>query len=230
MELRHIVRGTRLRIIVRTIGDQDCFDEYDAVYQDVHDLTNETSFEVKCAEFSSNYSKYHRHSTLEMSFTGGPSVYTFFGRPIEKLSNDLIVIEQTTNIETLNRRKYQRDEIRVEVRLYSLSEDMLSQTRHNRPGTMPLLLDVSFDISAGGMCIVTNSSLHEKHDPFYLVEFYLSDKDWFLIPARLVRRSNNPRSKVGKNDYGFQFIYHEASDDMSRLTKAILSRKLSFIR
>jgi hypothetical protein len=70
--------------------------------------------------------------------------------------------------------------------------------------------------------------LTSKHDPNYLIEFNLSEKDRFVLPAKLVRRSNYPHSKLGKYDYGFQFIFEKMPDEKGRLSRAILNRKLSF--
>jgi len=229
MVLRFIERGTRLQIVEKD-GLADEKKAYDAIYHDMHDLINETSFVVKCPEMNKNYESIAMNTPFVISFTIGSNVYTFKGRVIGKMYSDSVIIEQTSNIETLNRRKYQRDEIRTEVRIYSLTEEQLQGPRFARPGTQPLMVEVSFDISAGGMCIITNSLLNPSYDPYYLIEFSLSDKDWFLIPAQLVRRSSHARSRIGKHDYGFQFIFKENSDERIHLTKAILNKKLSSIR
>ena len=73
---------------------------------------------------------------------------------------------------------------------------------------------------------MTNILLSSKYDPYYLVEFALSEKDTFLLPAKLVRRSNYPRTKIGRYDYGFQVIYDKMPEEKARLTRAILHKKL----
>ena len=229
MILRHIERGTQL-CISDPAGQIDGILEYDAIFHDMHDLVRETSFVVQCAKISRNFSSFDRNAILEISFTKGPNIYSFTGRITSKINNDMIVFEQTSEIETLNRRIYQRDEIRVEVKVYGLPEELLNAPRYTIPDTKPVLTDVSFDVSSGGMCIISNIVLSTEYDPYYLVEFFLSDKDWFLFPAKLVRRSKFARSRVGKHDYGFQFIFDNLPEDKIRLTKAILNKKLSFLR
>jgi len=44
----------------------------------------------------------------------------------------------------------------------------------------------------------------------------------------LVRRSNYPRTKLGRYDYGFQFIYEKLPEEKARLTRAILNKKLQY--
>ena len=229
MQLRHIERGTRLQI--RPVSNQGVDDEvYEALFHDVHDLVKETSFVVQCSRLNRNYLQIGRNTVLEVSFTKGPEVYTFTGRVISKMYSDMVIIEQVAEIMTLNRRIYQRDEIRVEVKVYGLPEDMCNERRFVQPVSKPLLSDVSFDISAGGMCIVTNVVLKSDCDPYYLLEFSLSSKDQFLLPSIAVRKSNFARSRIGKFDYGFQFIFDNMPDEKSRLTKSILSKKLSYIK
>ena len=227
MRLRHIERGTRLDINEKA-GNHDESPTYEAIFYDIHDLINETSFIVQCSKLNRNFSSIDRDTVLEISFTIGPSVYTFTGRASGKMYTDMVIIEQLSEIDELNRRKYQRDEIRVEVRVYGLPEEQVNGPRFVHPTVRPAMVDVSFDISAGGMCVVTNTSLTSEYDPFYLVEFSLTDKDTFLLPAKLVRRSKYARSRIGKFDYGFQFLFDGRPDEMSHLTKAILSKKLSF--
>jgi len=229
MVLRLIERGTQLHI-ADPAGQIDGIMEYDAIYHDIHDLVRESSFIVQCSKLNRNYNRLDRNTILEISFTKGPNIYSFTGRIAGKMYTDMVIIEQLSEIETLNRRIYQRDEIRVEVRVYGLPEERLSGPRYTVPETKPILTDVSFDVSSGGMCIISNILLNSEYDPYYLVEFSLSDKDWFLFPSKLVRRSKYARSRVGKYDYGFQFIFDNLPEEKGRLTKSILSKKLSFFR
>ena len=229
MILKYIERGMRIYLRMAS-ASSDSDGEYTAIFHDMHDLVNETSFVAKSSELSNSFNTLDRNAVMEVSFSNGPSIYSFNGRVIGKTRNDMVIIERLTDIEILNRRAFQRDEIRVEVRIYALSEDMISMPKYSRPWEAPLMADMSFDVSSGGICIITNKALNEKHDPYYLIEFALSDRDSFLLPAKLVRRSNYARSKIGKYDYGFQFLFDQIPDEMSRLTKAILSKKLSFYR
>jgi len=226
MLLRHIERGARIQICVESEQHTDN-DIYDAVFYDMHDLINETSFVAQCTKLNKNYSELDRNTVLRIEFSSGSDVLAFNGRAIGKMYGDLVIIEQLTAIEPLMRRMYQRDEIRFEVQVYGLPIEMVNETRFKPPGMKPIISDVSFDISSGGICIVSNTVVDSRHDPYYLIDFSLSNKDQFLLPAKLVRRTNCVRSRVGRYDYGFQFIFDNMPDEKRRLTKAILSRKLS---
>ena len=229
MELNTINRGMRLDMIY--ISNSDSPDDvYSATFHGVNDVINEMTFVVKCPELNRRFVGIDRDYELEISFSTGPHVHVFSGYPIGKIQNDMVIIEKTSDIVTENRRKYQRDEIRVEVKVYPLHEDSVGNRRFTQPDTEPLLHDTSFDLSSGGMCVITNISLDTRYDPFYLVEFAVTEREWFLLPSKLVRRSNYARSRIGRFDYGFQFLFTEMPDEMSRLTKAILSRKLMFLR
>ena len=225
MRLRYIERGARLSISAMS-EQEDGGEVYEALFYDMHDLLNESSIVVQCASLNKDFNKLGRFAMLDISFTVGPNVFAFIGRAVEKMYSDMVVIEQASEIETLNRRKYERDEFRVEVRIFGLPEEYLSYSRYTMPGTRPVLTEMSFDVSAGGMCIVTNTNLISEFDPYYLVSFTIGERDSFLLPAKLVRRSNFARSRVGKYDYGFQFIYDNMPDEMARLTKAILNKKI----
>ena len=227
MVLRLIKRGTQLSIIDRSAQDEDS-GVYEALFHDMHDVVKGTSFIIQCSKLNRNYDKIGPNAVLEISYVEGPSIYKFTGRIAGKTYTDMLIIEQLSEIEELNRRIYQRDEIRVEVKIFGIPEGEINSEKFVIPSLKPTLSDVSFDVSAGGMCIITNAALKSEHDPYYIMEFSLSEKDQFLLPAKIVRRSNHPRTKIGRHDYGFQFIFDNLPNEKSRLTKAILSKKLSF--
>jgi len=229
MVLRLIARGTHLEISMPSGQDSEAV-RYNATFYDMHDLVRETSFIVQCAELYKNFSNLNRDTVMEISFSQGPNIYTLTGRVASKMRSDLVIIEQLTDIETFNRRIYQRDEILVEVRVYGLPEELVAGPRYRPPESKPVMSDVSFDVSSGGMCILSNTVLTSEYDPYYLLEFSFSDKDWFLLPAKLVRRSKLSRSSVGRNDYGFKFIFDAIPDEKARLTKTILAKKLALLR
>ena len=228
MILRLIKRGTQLNIIDRSAQGDDT-GVYEALFHDMHDVVKGTSFVIQCSKLNRNYDKVGPNAVLEISYIEGPTIYKFTGRIAGKVYTDMLIIEQLSEIEELNRRIYQRDEVRVEVKIYGLPDTELSSAKFVIPDIKPALSDVSFDVSAGGMCIITNAALNSEYDPYYLIEFSLSDKDRFLLPAKVVRKSKHPRTRIGRCDYGFQFIFDNMPDEKGRLTKAILNRKLSFL-
>jgi len=224
MDISQISRGTTLRIF-EELQQRALSDEHEAVLR--YHETNRLIV-VQCAWLYDNYDRLNLGAKLNVSYGDDLNTYSFIGRAHEKLRNNgLVMIEQLTDVTASSKRQFSRDELRLNVSVYGLPESKLSTPPYQKPDTKPELTDVSFDISSGGLCLVTNILLSSKCDPYYLVEFTLSEKDSFLIPSKLVRRSNYPRTKIGRYDYGFQFLYDYIPDEKSRLTRAILNRKIS---
>jgi len=223
MVLRHIERGTKL-IIYEELHQRAVSDEHEAVFR-YHE--SDKLLVIQCSWLYENFDRLNLGARLNISFGSESTVNTLIGVAKEKLrGNGLVMIEQITEIETKSRRQFDRDEIRVIVNVYGMPESKLTVNPIEIPDSKPDLSDISFDISSGGLCIITNTLLSSKHDPNYIVEFSLSEKDRFLLPTRIVRKSNYPRTKIGRYDYGFQFIFDNSAEEKARLTRAILNRKL----
>jgi len=223
MDLRHIERGTKF-IVFEELQNRAVSDEHEAVFR-YHE--SDRLIVVQCAWLYDNYDRLNLGAQLNVSYDTESTVYSFTGQAREKLrGNGLVMIEQMTEIEAKSRRQFDRDEIRVNVSVFGLQEAKVSSPSFEIPDNPPDFTDVSFDISSGGLCVVTNTLLSSKYDPFYLVSFVLSEKDRFVLPSRLVRKSNYPRTKIGRYDYGFQFIFDNMPEEKARLTRAILNKKL----
>jgi len=223
MALRHIERGTKL-LIHEELQQRAVSDEHEAVFR-YYD--SEKLMVVQCAWLYDNYDRLNLGARLSVSFGTEETVNLFTGFAREKLrGNGLVMIEQLTEIETKSRRQFDRDEIRVTVSVFGVPESKISGSVIERPEGSPDLTDVSFDISSGGLCIITNTLLSSKYDPNYIVVFDLTEKENFVLPAKVVRKSNYPRTKIGRYDYGFQFIFDNMAEEKARLTRAILSKKL----
>ena len=224
MDVRHIARGAKL-IIYEEIQQRAVSDEYEAVLR-YHE--SDRLLVVQCSWLYDNYDRLNLGAQLNISYDTAVGVNSFTGLAREKLrGNGQVMIEQISEVETKSRRQFDRDEIRVNVSVYGLQEAKVSSPSFEKPDSEPDIKDVSFDISSGGLCVITNTLLSSKHDPFYLVEFSFSDKDTFLLPSKIVRKSNYPRTKVGRYDYGFQFVFDKIPDEKGRLSRSILSRKIS---
>jgi c-di-GMP-binding flagellar brake protein YcgR len=224
MNLGYITKGAKL-IIYEEMQQRAVSDEYEATFRYIE---NDKHLVVQSSWLYDNYDRLHLGSKLNISFEASPAAMgSFIGVVKEKLrANGLVMIEQISIIEEKSRRKYDRDELRVHVKVYGLPEAKVSSPFFEKPAGDPDLKDISFDVSSGGLCVVTNTLLSSKYDPYYLVEFEFNDKDSFLLPSRIVRKSNYPRTKIGRYDYGFQFIYDNLPEEKSRLTRAILNKKL----
>ena len=224
MKLTHLEKGTKLTIYEelqkRAVGD-----EHEAIFRYQE---NDKMIVVQCSWLYENYDRLCLGSQLNVSFDTAEEVNSFTGLPREKLRNHgLVMIEQMSDIFTKSRRQFDRDEIRVSVDVFGLQASKATHAEFKNPATPPDLTDISFDISSGGLCVITNTLLSSKYDPYFLVRFSLSEKDTFLLPTKIVRKSNYPRTKIGRYDYGFQFIFDNMPEEKARLTRAILNRKLS---
>ena len=224
MNLGHIERGMKMSIFVDAQA-HTANEKYEAVFRY---LEGDKLFVVLCTGLYNNFDRLKLGADLRISFSSDPNTYTFTGRALEKQrTSGLVLIEQVTDIDTLCSRQYDRDELRLNVMVYGLPDSKLEESLFDKPYNYPDLADVTYDISVGGVCVISNALLASKHDPYYLIEFSLSDRDRFLLPAKLVRRSNSPRTKFGRYDYGFQFIFDKMPDEKKRLSRSILNRKLS---
>jgi len=224
MNLIQIERGMKMTIY-EDLQMRPVSEDFEAVFRQVE---GDRHFVVLCPALYDSFARLQLGASLRISFTSDPNIYTFTGRAKEKQrTRGLVLIEQLTDIETLSSRKYDRDEFRMRVMVYGLPESKLSDVVFEKPQGNPDMSDLTYDISAGGLCVVSNTLLSSKHDPYYAIEFMIGDKDRFVLPAKLVRRSNYPRVKVGKYDYGFQFIFDKMPDEKGRLSRAILSKKLA---
>ena len=226
MVLGHIERGTHLYIFKQP-DQTDIRDIWDAEFRYLED---DTLFSVRCAQLYEDFEKLDRDSGLLVSFMTGPNINTFTGQVKEKQRAGMVLIEQISDIETHKRRKFDRDEIRVGVRLYGLHESELPAHASRLPENEPVFIDTTFDISLGGLCIITNTQLDPESGPYYLAEFSLSEWDYHLLPVKLVRHSDHPRTRIGRYDYGFQFCLDTLPDKAAGLAKGILSKKVSSLK
>jgi len=224
MSLRHIERGTKL-MIYEEMQQRAVSDEHEAVLRYIED---DKLIVVHCPWLYDNFGSMNLGTKLNVSYDTKETVNSFTGAIKEKLrGNGLVMIEMITALESKSRRQFDRDEIRLNVRIFGLPEAKVSGLEFERPTGAPDLSDITFDVSSGGLCVITNTLLNSKYDPYFLVEFAFNDKDYFLLPSKVVRKSNYPRTKIGRYDYGFQFIFDNLPEEKSRLTRAILNRKLS---
>jgi len=223
MVLGHVERGTKLTIFLEPKHSEKG-NEYVAVFRY---LESDNQLIIHCKELYDIYDTLDWNTRLGISFRAGPYTHTFTGRLMEKQRADMVMVEQISDIETINRRHFERDEIRFNVQIYGLPESRLSESRYRLPENQPEMTEVTYDVSAGGMCIISDKVLKSEHDPYYLLEFSVSDRDSFLLPAKLVRRSNSQHTRLGRYDYGFEIIYDRFPEEKGRLTKSILGRKLA---
>jgi len=224
MVLGHVDRGTKM-----SIYDEDKslaeVKEYEAVFRYLED---DMLFVVQCSGLYNAYETLDQDTQLSVSFSSGPNIYTFYARAVEKMRGaGMLMIRQLSQIDTLNRRHFERDEFHCDVRIFGMTQSLLAGPYNEVIENRPDLTDITFDISSGGLCVITNNTLRSEHDPYYLILFSLSEKDRFQLPSMLVRRSLYHRTSIGRYDYGFEFLYENMPDEKARLSTAILTRKLA---
>jgi len=227
MNLGLLERGTKLKIYEEHDGFETG-NEFEATFKY---LDTEKLFTIYSPKLYDYYDKLSSGANLSIRLMSGSNIHRFTGRAAEKQRTaGMILVEQLTDITTINRRIYDREGLKVKVSIYGLSESKCHATQLCVPEGNPNMSDMTYDVSVGGICVISNVLLSSKHDPYYLAEFSLgiNERDSFLLPVRLVRRSNYPRTKIGRYDYGFQFIFDDHPEEKGRLSRAILSRKLLF--
>lgn len=222
MLLRHIERGTVMYILEEPDGNANS----EIIEADFRYLEDDKLFVIRCKNLNADLAKLQQDARLKITFMAGANTNTFTGCVREKQRNGTVLIEQLSDIVSHNRRKTSRDEIRVAVKVFALTDSQLKGPFHVRLAGEPVLSDVTFDISVGGLCIITNNHLVSDTDPLYLAEFSLGERDYHLLPVRLVRRASCKKTVIGRYDYGFEFIMDDLPEESGRLTKGILNRKL----
>ena len=223
MTLGEIKRGTKLAVFKDEDG-RATGSAFEAEFR--HEESSDT-FAVNSLKLYNNYDSLAGSTKFIVAFEIGPMIYTFGARLNQKLRSPYLVeLELIGKVRAFNRRKKERDEILVKVNIYHLPPDEMKSSNLEPLAQSPIISDTTFDISSGGMCIISNSVLKSKYEPFFLAELAITSKDIFLIPVKLVRSTTYQRTVIGKYDYGFQFLYDNRPDLENRLMSAIMSKKL----
>lgn len=223
MNVKSIRENTVMQIV-----DETTDTAYRALFSELH---ADKSFYVRAKELYDDARERQASMQLRVGFFSGNSLCSFSG-VVEKVRVRggvyLTLIRQTSPIIETVQRKTRREEMAVPVTLYRLSEDGFQNNKLNRDLDKMELRSISFDISAGGLCLVCNDQLRPSADPFYLVEFMIG-KDVFLLPARMVRQGNAPQMVNYRHDYGFQFLYDRMPNEEKRLSNALISAKIAAV-
>lgn len=228
MQIKFIEKGTAL-FVYEKADDQNL----DAICETkFFDIKDETTFYAEGMEFHSRFSKLREYDRLKIIFLRGPNMYEFFGKVTGVAKSGgayLTLIEQLTGMVATSRRRYSREELEIDVRLYGISQDDLQSGNLKKADNDIEFNGVTLDIGSGGLCVVSNNRLDSAYEPFFLVEFTLNRKDEFLLPAKLVRKGSCPQTVLYRYDYGFEFLYDYISreGEEQRLTTALFSAKLA---
>jgi len=225
MVLGLIERGAKLSV-AEEIEHRPTGEEYEAAF---NYLENDYLFIVQCGRLFERFDTLAKDVQLNFSLRIGAYIHTFTGRAVEKKRGGMVLVEQLSEIQTFNRRQFDRDEIRVPINVFSVPKNETADTGV-APDYEQVISDTTFDISAGGFCIITNKHLDTKHDPDYLAKFALSEKEAFQLPAEIMRRSIYQRTSIGRYDFGFRFIFDTMPEERDRLLRGIVNRKLTTLK
>jgi len=223
MTLGEIKRGTKLAVF-KDVDGRASGSAFEAEFRNEE---SSHSFAVNSLQLYNNFDSLASSTKFIIAYEVGPMIYTLGARLNQKMRSPYLVeLELLGKIRAFNRRKKERDEILVKVNIYNLPPNEMNSTNLEALAISPIISDTTFDISSGGMCIISNSVLKSKYEPFFLAELTVTAKDVFYIPVKLVRSTTYQRTVIGKYDYGFQFLYDNRPDLENRLMSAIMSKKL----
>lgn len=195
----------------------------DAYTASFYDLDTDTSFFADSEGLYGAFPDIAQGAELKVTFWLREHLYIFEGRAAAlapHIGRYTLLIEQTTPIAATSRRSDTRNEIRIPVNLYTLPHTAVELTPYRVPECDPVFAAETFDISAGGFCLVSNAPL-ESDEHLFLAEFNLSSKFDFLLPVKLLRKGNCPQTVLYHFDYGFLFIFDEAPNEKAKIAAAI---------
>lgn len=226
MHLKFWEKGINLSIGLYT-GKDEVGEEFNATF---YELIDDMNFYADSAALFKALQNLPEPPKLKIAFFRGSNMFAFVGKCKAFKTTQgryLTHIEQASPIEQSSRRRDPREELNIRVALYGLPEAQLNQPSYSLPGERPDFTSSTLNVSAGGLCLVSNEKLKSIYEPYFLVDFSLSSKDRFLLPAKLVRRSNCPQTVLYKYDYGLFFMFESMPEEKQRLQMAIFRAKLS---
>lgn len=193
-----------------------------------HDVDSDTSFYIVNDELFEECE--NLRNNLNVSFTCEDIIYSFIAKTVRatKRNNlNLVLLQQCSAFSSKSRRKHPRDEIKMEARLFSLDEFELEEPLFINSQRELFFPGVCFDISQGGLGLVSNDPMDFELGMYFLIELLIGQKkDRFILPAKLVRIGDCPQTALYKYDYGLEFIFAENSNEKSRLCGSLLNAKL----
>jgi hypothetical protein len=188
------------------------------------DPDTNNSFFADSEQLSAQLSELPPDARFKSTFWLRDNMYTFETRVLaaaDHLGSYMLLLEQLTPIAVTSRRSDIRNEMRIIVNLYEIEPDVVGQAPYRiLPDCEPSYTAETFDISAGGFCLVSNDPL-DSGAHLFLAEFCLAGKHDFLLPVRLLRAGNCPQTVLFHFDYGFLFIFDSIPDEKTRIAAAI---------
>jgi len=226
MQLRFIERETPIQLRPEVYST-----DYSELFEvSFYELATFTSFWVMGEDLYNNFANLGEKARMFINFSIDHRPYKFLGELKETRmegNNHLTLVEQIAPIEPVSNRLHAREEIRLAAKVYKLAQEILrGGLPLKAPPKAEYLCEV-FDISISGVCLVANELFDSTGESLYLLEFTLGEQDYFLLPAKLVRRGKCPQTTLFNYDYGFDFIFAHKPEEKYRLSDAIFRSKLN---
>jgi hypothetical protein len=215
VELRFIDVNTKLTIL-EYASNEEIIRTYTGRFRDIE---RGLTFLAESDEL--NTDKIGAETRLRVEFLRGTHLFAFDAKLHGKLIKDgkqLIMLDQTSEIKESTHRAAPRIELTASVTVFESMDYMQSG--------YVISQGVSLDISADGLCLLTNQQIaEEEKTKRYILDFSFG-KYRFILPARLIRMSDSAQFIQFKFEYGFIFEYSENSDEKSRLITSMLQYRL----
>jgi hypothetical protein len=209
---------TKLTILKCGLDEEEVTDTYTGRFRD---MDKGLSFFIESPDLDSHSDKFNEETKFRVEFLRGSTLFAFsalFNGKFIKDDKPLISLTQISDIKESTQRAMPRIELSAGV--------IVSESVEQIKAGNILLQGISQDISADGMCLLTNQQMQErKKDKRYTLDFSFG-KYRFILPARLVRMGDSSQFIQFKYEYGFIFEYAENSEERSRLITSMLQYRL----
>ena len=177
-------------------------------------------FYVQCDELYVHANTLTPECALNISFFKGAEVAMFRARLSDTRllgGRYVLLLTAISPIEKHSRRRSPRIEASFPINIYTGNEvDLISK-------------ETTFDISNGGICVVTNNRLPLKQGETYHLEFSLGPSQIFSLTTRLVRSGNSDQNLNYRFDHAFVFDYPEGDEKTNQLALALFDYRLKNI-
>ena len=220
MQLRFIDSGTRLDVQAAPSGSRSYEEEiYVGKFSSMEDST---TFTLECNALYERPQKFIQGDYLKFTFFRGSEIYTFEGQIngiISKYDNR-IKVSAVTPLEKSNRRKSNRIQINIPVKIYKKNP-----AEPNGAGDL-VCTGTTFDISNTGICIMSNEKLDLRKSSQFTVEFSLLRFEApFFLTVNHVRSSACLQFVQFEYDHAFLFDCDNEAEKVNKMTLSLFKYK-----
>jgi len=217
MELRFIHNGTQLDVQAAPDGSRDYPD--DIMRATFVDTYQDLLFSIYCPDLISRERTPQEGDYLQITYFRGADTYTFQGRVSHiamGYGQKLLFANAVTPIEKSNRRK----SLRIPISLPAVVR------RPDQPANQAHRC-TTYDISANGLCLVSNQKLDLTHGSDFTIEIELPTYiEPFVLPVKHVRTGSSRQQRQYKYNHAFIFDGDNVAIKIADLTIALFKLRL----